>query len=163
MSVVTERNAWLALLDAGVWAGWSAAAGYAAHKIPVARLQRDAGLLRLTRAERDPSFYERRLRIKRWKDVLPEAGTLFAGGFSKRHVARRDREYLERFIVETRRAELTHWLVMGATPFFFLWNPWWLALVMAGYGLIANVPCIIIQRYNRARLSRMLARVTASP
>jgi hypothetical protein len=27
---------------------------------------------------------------------------------------------------------------------------------MFGYGVVANVPCILIQRYNRARLERML-------
>ena len=102
--------------------------------------------------------YERVLRIKRWKRLLPEAGDLFRGGFSKRRMLRHDRDYLERFVVETRRAELTHWLIMGAVPFFFLWNPWWLALAMLGYGIVANVPCLLTQRYNRARLLRMLAR-----
>ena len=56
--------------------------------------------------------------------------------------------HLERFVVETRRAEATHWLVLAAGPFFVLWNPWGLALVMVAYAVVANVPCLLIQRYN---------------
>jgi glycosyl-4,4'-diaponeurosporenoate acyltransferase len=161
-TVFERRNLWLALLDAGVWAAWSAIAGYVAHRLPVERLRRDRGLFRLHGSpERVARRYEQVLSIKRWKRLLPEAGDLFRGGFSKRRMLRHDRDYLERFVIETRRAELTHWLIMGAVPFFFLWNPWWLALAMLGYGVVANVPCLLTQRYNRARLLRMLARSRA--
>jgi glycosyl-4,4'-diaponeurosporenoate acyltransferase len=158
-SALQRRYVWLALLDAGVWAAWSTVAGYTAHRLPAARLARDGWLLRLRRRpERVARRYERVLRIKRWKSLLPEAGDLFKGGFSKRRLAHRDRPYLHRFVIETRRAELTHWAVMALGPSFFLWNPWWLGLAMLGYGLVANVPCLVTQRYNRARLLRMLGR-----
>jgi glycosyl-4,4'-diaponeurosporenoate acyltransferase len=98
------------------------------------------------------------MRIKQWKDLLPDAGALFQGGVSKQDLVGRDREHLERFAVETRRAELTHWLILTAAPWFFLWNPWWLGLAMVGYGIVANVPCVAIQRYNRARLLRIIRR-----
>jgi glycosyl-4,4'-diaponeurosporenoate acyltransferase len=161
-TVLERRNVWLAALDAGVWAAWSALAGYLAHRLPVARLCRDSWLFRLHRPERVARRYERLLRIKRWKSLLPEAGDLFKGGFSKRRMLRHDSAYLARFVVETRRAELTHWLIMAAVPFFFLWNPWWLGLAMLAYGVVANVPCLLTQRYNRARLLRALDRVTTS-
>ena len=28
------------------------------------------------------------------------------------------------FVIETRRAEWTHWILLIAGPFFLLWNPW---------------------------------------
>ena len=160
-SIFERRYVVLAVIDAGVWAAWSALCGYFAHRLPARRLARDRWLLRLG----DPPArvvrrYERRLRIKRWKRLLPEAGDLFAGGFSKRTVRQRDRAYFERFVVETRRAELTHWLVAAIGPLFFLWNPWWLATVMLGYAVVANVPCLLAQRYNRARLLRLLGRIS---
>ena len=85
--------------------------------------------------------------------MLPEAGNLFRGGFSKRRVLHHDRAYLERFLVATRRAELAHWPILALGPFFFLLerrggSP----LAMVAYGVVANVPCILVQRYNRARL-----------
>jgi glycosyl-4,4'-diaponeurosporenoate acyltransferase len=161
-AVLERRNVWLAILDAGIWAAWSAIAGYAAHRVPVERLGRDRFPFRLSGAERGGRVYPR-LRINRWKRLLPEAGDLFAGGFSKRHLARRDRAYLERFVAETRRAELTHWLILAAGPLFFLWNPWWLGLAMVGYAAAANVPCLLTQRYNRMRLLRLLARIAPAP
>jgi glycosyl-4,4'-diaponeurosporenoate acyltransferase len=149
---------WTFVLDVAVWAAWSTLAGYLAHVLPATRLDHDTALFRLRRSELDRRLYERRLHVKAWKDRLPEAGALFGGGFSKRHLVRRGRDHLERFVIETRRAELTHWLVMAAAPLFFLWNPWWAGLVMIVYALVANVPCIAIQRYNRARLLRILRR-----
>lgn len=157
-SLATRRNLVLVLIDAGVWATWSAVCGYIAHRIPAFRLARDGRLFRIRGFEACGRFYERWLRIKRWKDRLPEAGALFRGGVSKRGVGGADRASLQCFATETRRAELTHWLILAASPWFFLWNPWWLGLAMLGYGIVANVPCLAIQRYNRARLLRMIPR-----
>jgi glycosyl-4,4'-diaponeurosporenoate acyltransferase len=155
---MTQHNIVLALIDAGVWAAWSALSGYAAHRVSDARLSHDNRLFRVRRFEAGGRFYERVMRIKQWKDLLPDAGALFQGGVSKQDLVGRDREHLERFAVETRRAELTHWLILAAAPWFLLWNPWWLGLAMVGYGIVANVPCVAIQRYNRARLLRIIRR-----
>ncbi len=148
---------WMVVLDVMVWAVWGFGVGLFTHRLPVDRLDHDTWLLRLRPAELDASLYAR-LRVKRWKDRLPEAGTFFAGGFSKRTVATRDPVYLERFVVETRRAEVTHWLVMAIAPVFVLWNPWWLVAIMFVYAFVANVPCLLVQRYNRMRLYRVLER-----
>jgi glycosyl-4,4'-diaponeurosporenoate acyltransferase len=65
---------------------------------------------------------------------------------------------LNRFVTETRRAEATHWVLLAAGPLFLLWNPWGLGLVMIAYAVVANVPCLVVQRYNRARLLRVVER-----
>jgi len=153
--VASTRHALLAVGDAALWAAWSAACGYAAHRLSASTLSRE-GPLRLRGFERDGRVYERVLAIKAWKDGLPEAGSLFRGGFSKRRLVGHDREYLEQFRLETRRAERAHWAILALSPVFFAWNPWWLALAMLAYGVAANVPCILVQRYNRARLERAL-------
>ncbi len=153
--LATRRTVVLLFVDACIWIAWSFASGYFAHRLPLARLQRDRGLLRLHQPER--RVYERVCRIKRWKDRLPEGGDLFPGGFNKRHLRGRNVAALQRFAAETRRAEITHWLILAAGSLFFLWNPWPLGLVMVAYAVIANVPCLIVQRYNRARLVRLIA------
>lgn len=101
--------------------------------------------------------YERLLAIKRWKDRLPDGASWFKGGFAKASLRRRDPEHLARFLRETWRGELCHWTVLAFIPLFFLWNPWWGDLVIALYALAANLPCILVQRYNRQRLQRVLA------
>ena len=108
--------------------------------------------------EQGGRFYERIFGIKRWKDRLPDAARWFDGGFAKSTLAGLDPAYLRRFIRETWRGELCHWFALGCVPVFFLWNPWWADLVMVGYAMMANIPCILTQRYNRLRLRRLLAR-----
>ena len=107
--------------------------------------------------ERGGRLYER-LRIRRWKDRLPEAGALFAGGVSKRRLA----ADLERFAAETRRAEYGHWLAMACAPVFALWNPLMGVVLMATYSVVVNAPFIAIQRYNRQRAQRVLTRRSAA-
>jgi glycosyl-4,4'-diaponeurosporenoate acyltransferase len=47
-------------------------------------------------------------------------------------------------------------------PIFFLWNVWWGGVIMVVYLLFANIPCILLQRYNRARLMRVIKEDPAS-
>jgi glycosyl-4,4'-diaponeurosporenoate acyltransferase len=136
------------------WAVFHAGSGYAVHRLPVTRLQHDSWLLRPRPCERGGRRYEQVLHIQRWKAHLPEAGALFAGGVSKRTVTRD----LDRFAAETRRAEYGHWLAIACTPVFALWNPPVGLALMAAYSLLVNVPFIAIQRYNRPRAQRILAR-----
>jgi glycosyl-4,4'-diaponeurosporenoate acyltransferase len=44
-------------------------------------------------------------------------------------------------------------------PVFFIWNPLWACFVMVAYALAANVPFIIVQRYNQLVLTRICARL----
>lgn len=107
--------------------------------------------------------YERLLGIKRWKDRLPDGSGWFKGGFAKATLSRREPRYLERFLRETWRGELCHWSVLALTPVFFLWNPLWADLVIVVYAVAANLPCILVQRYNRRRLQRLRADSRAAP
>ena len=150
--ILRLRPARAVLANAAAWALIHSLTGYLVHRLPPERLRRDGPVLRLRRWEDGGRWYER-LRIRRWKDRVPEAGALFTGGTSKRTVG----DDLERFVVETRRAERGHWLAMACGPVALLWNPPVGSFVMVAYGVAANAPCIAIQRYNRARALRVLA------
>ena len=147
----------VAAVDASVWAAVSVAVGYAATRLPSRVIDHDNALTRIRSWERNGRSYVR-FGVRRWKDELPEAGAVFRGGISKRALPGRDRAQLERFRAETRRAEMVHWALLGVTPLFALWNPPLLFGAMVAYALVANVPCIVVQRYNRARLARLLDR-----
>ena len=148
---------WVVAADVVAWGLLSSAVGYAGHRLPVRALAEDTAWSRLRGVERDGRLYER-LGIRRWKDRLPEAGALFRGGVSKRHLPGRDPAALSRLVVETRRAEWVHRTLLAAGPLFLLWNPPPLAAAMLAYGVAANLPCLVVQRYNRARLLRVLGR-----
>jgi glycosyl-4,4'-diaponeurosporenoate acyltransferase len=157
VALIELTKGWTVVVDVVAWAVLSTATGYLTHRAPVSRFASDGALTRLRPFEVDGRWYERHVAIKRWKGRLPEAGGLFPDGFSKRTLRSGSVDQLERFVVETRRAEVTHWILLAAGPFFVLWNPWGLALVMVLYAVVANLPCLVIQRYNRARLLRVVA------
>ena len=93
------------------------------------------------------------------QDRLPEAGDLFDGGISKRQLPAHDPAGLEVFVRETRRAELAHWWAMACGPLFVLWNPPLASALLVGYGVLVNLPFIVIQRYNRARIRSVAERL----
>lgn len=146
------------VVDVFAWGLFHAGTGYAAHRLDDSRLSRDGWLLRPRRFEVAGRWYRRWLLINRWKDRVPEAGDLFQGGISKRHLPSYDVDGLQLFVRETRRAELAHWWAMAAGILFVLWNPPLAAGLLFGYGVVANLPFIAIQRYNRFRTQALIVR-----
>lgn len=130
-------------------------AGYLVHRLPQSFLDVDRVMFRPRGFEVGGRFYERVLRIRHWKPWLPEAGAFFGGGFDKSALRQRDSAHLARYVRETRRAELGHWLAVLPMPLFFAFNPWYAAVVVQLYAVVANGPCIASQRYNRIRLQRL--------
>jgi glycosyl-4,4'-diaponeurosporenoate acyltransferase len=107
-----------------------------------------------TRIQRFESrlFYERVLRVRKWKHFLPEAGTWF-GGISKRKLPSVEEGGRRRLLAESLRAERVHWTLLTLIPISIGWNAgWWIAFNTA-IGIAINVPCIAVARYNRIRLS----------
>jgi len=145
-------NGWTWFLNLAGWPVLQLGLSWAFTKLPGAWFRPG----RLGRWEGEGRVYERTLGIRRWKDRLPDAGGWWGGGFAKRALRDADPVYVERFVRETWRGELCHWCALACAPVFFLWNPWWADVIMVGYGVAANLPCILVQRYNRARLQRLL-------
>lgn len=98
--------------------------------------------------------------IRHWKRWIPDAGPALPGGIRKASLARRDPKLLLRLMLETRRAELVHWLLWPAGLLTTLWLEPSGVLVNLGFATIFNVPCLLLQRYNRRRLQRCLARLS---
>jgi glycosyl-4,4'-diaponeurosporenoate acyltransferase len=148
------RAAPAVLVDAAVWATSGAAVGWSARRLPSSYLATDNRLTRLRDWERSGRCYER-LGVRRWKAHLPDAGRWF-GGPPNRQLPGRGRDSLVAFAREARRAELVHWAAPLPVLAFPLWNPWPITAAMVVYALAANVPCLLVQRYNRARIARMV-------
>ena len=146
------------VVDVIAWGVFHTAAGYAAYRLDDSRLSHDGWLLRPRRFETAGRWYRRWLRIDRWKNKVPEAGGLFRGGVSKRHLPANDVAGLQLFVRETRRAELAHWWAMFCGPVFVLWNPPLAAGLLLGYGVVVNLPFIVIQRANRFRIQALIER-----
>ena len=149
-------------MNALVWAanilGWPVVhlgIGFVSVRLPSEFFGSDNWLTAPRRWEAGGRLYRDRLWIRRWKSLLPDGAPWF-GGFAKKKLSARDAHYLRRFVLETRRAEIAHWCMLGCLPIFFLWNPPWACCVMTAYALAANLPCILAQRYNRLALRRLV-------
>lgn len=142
--------------DIAAWGVIHAGTGYVAHRLADRYLDHDGWLLRARRFEHGGRWYRSRLRINAWKDRVPEAGDLFAGGISKARLPEATDGGLELFIRETRRAEFAHWGALACGPVFAWWNPPLPAGLLIAYGIVVNLPFIAIQRHNRFRSQELL-------
>jgi glycosyl-4,4'-diaponeurosporenoate acyltransferase len=152
--------AWIIALNVIAWMTIQLGLAWALTQPAAERFDARNFFARPKRWERDGRFYEKIFAIKSWKDRLPDAASWFRGGFPKANLRTATPDFLARFLCETWRGELVHWLALLAVPLFYVWNPWWAVLVNAAYAVAANLPCILVQRYNRARFQRLLATQT---
>ena len=107
--------------------------------------------------EENGNFYVKKLKIKKWKDKLPQY--VAKNGFSKknlRSLTKLSPEYIERFILETCIAEWNH--VMCCMYFivsFIINSSFYYGIIFSLIPIVANVPFVFIQRYNRIRLLKL--------
>ena len=149
------------LLDIAAWMIIHVGVSYLMTYIPLSLFDTGFWLYKQRKWEKDGKIYARIFKLKKWKRRLPDGAALFKEGFRKKHLKGLDDAYLDSFIRETCRAELTHWMMFLFSAVFFIWNHWWVSIVMIVYAILVNVPCIIIQRYNRIRLIRVYSKLTA--
>lgn len=156
--IVQLDDRWAVALSSTTWFGVSLAVGAWAASWPPDRLATTGPFTTLRNWEASGAWWQRHLRVRRWKDAVPEAGALFDGGRSKRRLRSRSTADLAQLRVETVRAERVHWLILASTPVHLIWCRPAIAAGMVAFGLVFNAPFIVIQRYNRGRLDAVLAR-----
>lgn len=119
-----------------------------------------SSLFREHRIEEGGTVYQTLFRVRRWKHLLPDAAPWF-DGFAKGKLGDKDPAYLRAFIVETCRGEAAHYAQIPALLLTLVWNPWPVAaIVMTAYAVLSNLPCLILQRFTRARLRNYLTALT---
>lgn len=90
-----------------------------------------------------------------WKDHLPDGQNLNPNISSKATFdLSKNMNDIQRFILETRRAEVVHLLSIFPVIAFFKASKS-VKIINYIYVIIANVPCMIVQRYNRPKLIRI--------
>ena len=147
---------WLVQIGGGILcvAVISVGIGLTAPHWPASWLDRDRGPLHLTRFDTQARY--ERLGVKWWKRRFPDGGD-WAGGESKSRLPRLDDQaQVQRYIVETRRAEWVHWLANLSVLPILLFAQWWIFLVFLIITIIVNAIPIMIVRYNRLRLLQYL-------
>ena len=113
-------------------------------------------LFRERKWENGGRIYENCFKVKRWKSKLPDISDFVKWRFNKKHLVKVDNEYLSIFLTESCKSEFTHWMIIMSTAFFNFWNDTATTILMLVFSCVLNLPYIIIQRYNRPRVIRLL-------
>lgn len=99
------------------------------------------------------------LRVKQWQAKVPDMSRIFPKLMPPKKMTAQTVQALPRMLQETCVAEATHMLLsIAGLALFWIWPGWGGAAVAIVYILLGNLPFIIIQRYNRPRLQKLLAR-----
>jgi glycosyl-4,4'-diaponeurosporenoate acyltransferase len=159
MRVIFLPEVWTVLLCFLVWPVLQVGAALICLNLPNRFYSPDSFFSRAHRFENGGRIYDRIFRVSRWKHLLPDGGMVWKKrGFKKKKLDSFSEESLNRFLVESARGELTHWLAIFPFWVFWLFTPPVVPWIMLVYSLLVNVPCIIAQRYNRPRVQRILIR-----
>lgn len=108
--------------------------------------------------EKDGENYQKWFRVRCWKKHLPDGGSLVKGGFEKKKLVSFSKNNLDKYLLESCRAEMIHWLSILPFWVFGFFTPNVVIFYMLLYALVINMPCIIAQRYNRPRIVRIIER-----
>lgn len=150
---------WVLILDFAAWFAISIGVSYSFYRIADVKFTQDDWLTKPRAFERTNALYKKTFFIMRWKSLLPDGSGILRKGFQKKRLLSNEESYLNQFVLESRRAEWTHVVSILFIPLFLLWNTWIDEAIITLYGLVVNVPCILAQRYNRFRLTRVIARM----
>ena len=122
----------------------------------------DAIPYRSARFEKEGAIYNK-LNIKSWQNKVPDMSRIFPKLMpAKRLGSKTDAETLKTMLQETCIAELTHGvLCFTGLHFVSIWQGAG-GIVLAVLNMLGNLPFILIQRYNRPRLAKLLRRYEAA-
>ncbi len=155
-------NVWIVVLNAVAIPAIHLGVSWWFTKLARSRFDPESWLFRERSREHGGRLYRRLFRIHAWKHLIPDAAPWF-DGFAKGRLGGRDPAYLRLFIAETCRGEAAHYAQIPGLLLTLLWNPWPVAAgVMIAYALLSNLPCLLLQRFTRARLRRLLTGMEAA-
>lgn len=162
MRIIFLPKVWTILLCFLVWPVLQYGAAWVCLHLPDRRFNANSVLFRYHGFEQAGRLYDRLFRVRCWKHLLPD-GSIGPkqGRFIKKHLESFSEDHLRRFLLESARAELTHWLAILPFPLFGLLAPPRVMGYMLIYALLVNLPCIIAQRYNRPRVLKLLNRMAS--
>lgn len=130
----------------------------AGRLLPYEWLMENAFPFRAFAWERQGRIYEK-LGIRSWNRKMPDMSRLLPRMMPAKRLQGRSEATLPTMIKETCVAEVIHMLLgLAALHCLRIWRGWGGRIVVLLYWL-GNLPYILIQRYNRPRLQRLLQRM----
>lgn len=127
--------------------------------LPPKWLNPNGWLFRTRAFEEGGRIYEK-LGIRKWQKKVPDMSRIFPKWMPAKNLSGNYKERLPVMIRETCTAEVVH-LAVGLTGLrcFWLWPGVGGLVIVLIHGVLLNLPFILIQRYNRPRLMKLLQRI----
>ena len=107
--------------------------------------------------EQEGRIYEK-IGIQYWKNHTPDMSKHFQKTFAKQGNLLRSPEHLRKLVAETCSAEFVHTVLILLSPAFVLLMDEYGVLAMVLY-ILGNLVSLIIQRYNRPRIMKIIQRI----
>lgn len=104
------------------------------------------------------NIYQKLFHVKEWKEYIPSIGSFDKKNIEKTRITP---NFVAQYLLEGLRAELCHLYAFVFALLLLLitvTRAWFFILV---YTIILNIPCVIIQRFNRPRFERLIRTRTA--
>lgn len=127
------------------------------EKLPRSMFEPDRFPFRSFEWENEGRIYEK-IGIQQWKTHIPDMSKYIRRTFAKQGNLMRDPQHLRKLVKETCSAEFVHWMLILLSPVF--------AILMDEFGLLCtiiyilgNLLFVIIQRYNRPRILKIIQRI----
>ena len=145
------------IVDIVAWMAIHLAIGFTCSQIPHSWFNPQQWLYKTFPWENNGEIYQRFFKVRSWKHHIPAGGSIYPNYFSIQKLHSYDQAYLERWLKESCRSELCHWLMIPPGFLFFLWNTILVGWCMVAYALLNNLVPIIMQRFNRPRIRHIIA------
>jgi glycosyl-4,4'-diaponeurosporenoate acyltransferase len=156
MQVIYMSSSETILMDILAWLFFHFSIGYWCSRIPVSRFNPQKHIYLTHSWEKGGEIYERLFHVRSWKKYIPAGGKLYPDTFSLQKLSSFTMDYLELWLIESCRAEFCHLIMVFPAFLFFLWNSTRGGCLMVAYSVLNNLVPIILQRFNRPRIRRLI-------
>lgn len=148
-----------ALLDVVIWVIFHLNIGYWTSKLPVDIFDPQKPWYLTRPWEKSGEIYQELFKVKDWKRYIPSGAAVYKNTYEVKHINTFDVENVKLWLKESCRSEFCHWVMILPGFLFFLWNSTVGGWIMMAYAVLNNLVPIVMQRYNRPRVRKLLARL----
>lgn len=158
MKVLTFNYS-LVLIDIIFWFLIQFIIAYVISFLPNTLFNPYAFIFRSSKWENNTSIYNKYFKVRKWKNKLPVGKAFVKNDVNLREIKSKDLNYLNKYLIKSCKAEATHILSIISIITFLLWHNVLVTLLIFVFTFSINLPFIIIQRYNRERIIRLIKRI----
>ena len=146
-------------VDILAWVVFHLGIGFSSSRIPLSWLHPEYRFFHTYKWEKEGMIYEKIFHVRSWKHIIPNGSAVYRGMFSIKNLPTNEPEYLKRWLKESVRSEICHYLMIIPGFLFFLWNNVFVGWLMVAYAFLNNLVPIILQRFNRPRMRKLLTQI----